>query len=276
MPTIEELRANSAANLIISKITKKPRRIIRSQGPIGGYYETLDNGVVTADHDPLRRPVDVDQLKYKFDASEIFATAPNGMWRVALYGADGKRQDSVPDVIAKDTSDPRSDGRVLAMISCYRCHQEAGLRPFTDDQQRLIAGRITLKSYSADVVQRVADFYDAPRLQRAMEFDRDTFTAALKTATSGEAPESAAKILTDFYGHFTYDAVSPETAALECGFPDVATFRTATAMSKDPMILLLRDGQSIHRGQWETSFQEAALAALAAVGMPMNEKGVEQ
>ena len=68
--TIDKLRANAGANLIISGVTQKPRRVIWSQGPLGGVYETLDVQQVDAQRDPIRRPLSVGGVNLKFDAGE--------------------------------------------------------------------------------------------------------------------------------------------------------------------------------------------------------------
>ncbi len=178
--TIDRLRGNAGANLLISGVTQKPRRIIWQQGPLGGVYETLDIQQVDAARDPVRRPLSVGELSLQYDAGEWFALGPNGLWRVALYDSAGKQQQSVPDRIAKDTSDPHGDGIVTPLISCIRCHTESGLRPFRDDQTRLLrSGRVDLRSYDPLLVRRAAEFYDEPRLQRQMEFDRETYARSV-------------------------------------------------------------------------------------------------
>src|SRR4029078_6563578 len=56
---IQRLRADVGANLITSGVTGKPRRIVWSQGPLGGVYSTLDVQQIDATRDPLRRPITV-------------------------------------------------------------------------------------------------------------------------------------------------------------------------------------------------------------------------
>jgi hypothetical protein len=259
--TIERLRANAGANLIISAVTQKPRRVIWSQGPLGGVYETLDVQQVDAERDPIRRPLSAGGANLKFDAGEWFAAAPNGLWRTALYDAQGKRQDSVPDKIAKDTSDPLSDGIVVPMISCIRCHTESGLRPFRDDQSRLFAtGRVDLRGSDPTLVQRIAEFYDEPRLQRQMQFDRQTYDLAAARATGGMKPEELAEALARTVRLFAYLPVTPSQAAGELGL-DTADLRAALSSSHDPIVLLLLEGRPVLRGQWESSFAEAATLA---------------
>jgi hypothetical protein len=235
--------------------------VIWSQGPLGGVYETLDVQQVDAERDPIRRPLSVGGANLNFDAGEWFAAAPNGLWRTALYDAKGNRQDSVPDKIAKDTSDPFADGIVVPMISCIRCHTESGLRPFRDDQSRLLStGRVDLRSSDPSVVQRIAEFYDEPRLQRQMEFDRQTYDLAVSRATGGMKPEELAVALARMVRQFAYLPVTPTQAARELGL-DATDLPAALATSHDPIVLLLLEGRPVLRGQWESSFADAATLA---------------
>jgi hypothetical protein len=258
--TIDRLRADIGANLIISGVTAKPRRIVWSQGPLGGVYSTLDVERVEAERDPIRRPLSAGGLVFKYDVSEWFALAPNGLWRTALYSSAGKRQDSVPDRVAKDFSDPHADGVIVPLLSCIRCHREGGLRPFRDDQSRLLTGRVDLYSPDPRIVQRAAEFYDEPRLQRQMTFDRQTYTDATARATGNLTPEQLADALAASIRRFAYQPVTPDQAATEVGL-DLESFRELLAPTRDPIILLLLEGNSVLRGQWESSFAEAALAA---------------
>ncbi|HKD36501.1 MAG TPA: hypothetical protein VKB78_06860 [Pirellulales bacterium] len=258
--TIDRLRANAGANLIISGVTQKPRRIVWSQGPLGGVYETLDVTAVDAERDPIRRPLSAGGVNLKYDAGEWFAVAPNGLWRVALYDSAGKLQQSVPDKIAKDTSDPHGDGIVTPMVSCVRCHTESGLRPFRDDQTRLFStGRVDLRSYDPTIVQRVVEFYDEPRLQRQMAFDRETYTAAVERAAHLK-PEELAAALATMVREFAYLPVTREQAAREIGVSE-NQLAAALSASHDPILLMLVEGRPVLRGQWESSFAEAALLA---------------
>ena len=188
--------------------------------------------------------------------------APNGLWRTALFNAAGRRQDAVPDRVAKDTSDPLGDGIVVPLVSCIRCHREAGLRPFVDDQTRLLAGRVDLYSYDPDIVERAVEFYDEPRLQRQMQFDRQTYADAVRRATSGMKADEVADALAEVVRKHAYLPVTIEQAAREVGL-EPAEFRNALSATRDPVILLLLEGRAVLRGQWESSFAEAALAAAS-------------
>lgn len=258
---IAALRANSGANLQKSGVTYKPRRVVWSQGPLGGVYVTYDGEKVDAERDPFRRPIDADGLRLAFDATEWFAMQPNGLWRMALYDAKGKQQQTVPDKIAKDTSDPHSDGIVIPALSCIRCHVEAGLRPFSDDQTRLLA-KAPIGSYRPDYSQRVNEFYDEPRLQRQMDFDRQTYTAACAKATGGMTPKELAEALTLVARHHAYLPLTVDDAAREVG-QTADDFKRANINSNDPHIITLIHGGEALRGSWESSFAAAAVTAEA-------------
>jgi len=169
----------------------------------------------------------------------------------------------VPDKIAKDTSDPLADGVVTPLISCIRCHVESGLRPFRDDQTRLLAsGRVDLRSGDPNIVQRAAEFYDEPRLQRQIEFDRSTYDLAVARATGGLKAEELAAALGRTVRNFAYLPVGREQAARELGLWGV-DLHDVLSTSHDPIVLTLLEGRPVLRGQWESSFPEAATLAAA-------------
>jgi hypothetical protein len=188
----------------------------------------------------------------------------NGLWLTSLYNRAGQRQDSVPDRIAKDTSDPAADGIIVPLLSCIRCHREGGLRPFRDDQHSLLADGIELRTLRARDAPRAAEFYDEPRLQRQIEFDRETYSRAVARATAGMRPSDLADALARTVREFLYTPVTLEQAAREVG-ADTARFRRALAQSRDPILLMLRQNRTVLRGQWESSFAEAA---VLSGGMP--------
>lgn len=257
--TIEKLRANAGANLIISGVTGKPRRVVWTQGPLGGYYATLDVEQVDAERDPLRRPINADGATFKFDVTEGFAIAPNGLFRTVLFNAQGQRQDTVPDKVAKRDD---GDGIIYNHHSCIVCHKEAGLRPFVDDQTRLTA-KAPVQSYNPEYTNRILEFYDEPRLARQMAFDRATYTAAIAQATGGMKPEEFSAALGRCIAYYIDAPITCETAAREVG-QTVDDFKRANVNSDDPHILnLIHDGETL-RGSWESSFAAAMLAAGGA------------
>ncbi|HEY1602075.1 MAG TPA: hypothetical protein VGG64_20900 [Pirellulales bacterium] len=261
---IDKLSADTAANLLVSRVTSKPRRIVRLPGALGGVWYTRDVAVETPDRDPVRTPINyagsAGRQSLRFDASEWFAQKENGFWLTAVYDAAGKRQDTVVDAIAKDTT--AHDGIVRPLVSCVRCHElnggQSGMQPIEDDQFALLSGEAAvLKSYLPDVARRVQELYDPERLQRAQARDRQDYAAAVEQAT-GAGPHAAADALARMYANFVDRPVTREVAAAESGL-GVEQFVMAMRQSTDPVILALRAGREIKRASYEASFQDVML-----------------
>lgn len=250
--TIGRLHADEGANVIFSRITRKVRRIVRRQGPLGGAWETYDVKSSTVERDPFRNP-----FAFKYDATEHIAAKRNGLHVFALYDSRQRRQDSVPEEVAKDASDPHGDGIVKPMISCVRCHVEDGLRPFTNDQQRLLTGGVDLLTERPQDAERLAAFYDTD-LGKRLRRDREDFQAAVAQATGGRTTAEIAQALADLYASYIDELVTAERAARELGI-SVASFESRLAAADDPVILALCQGMSVQRLQWEASFAQAAL-----------------
>lgn len=252
LAVINRLEANGGANLLRSGVTHKLRRIARRQGPLGGAWQTYDVERNTADRDPIRNP-----FSFRFDAGEHIAAKANGLHLFALYDRQGRRQESVPDRIAKDGSDPLGDGIIVPLVSCVRCHVEDGLRPFGNDQKRLLAGNVELYAERPADARRLAAFYEDD-LDKQLRRDREDYAAAVAAATGGSDAAQVAVALAELYRNYADELVTPEQAARELGVPpDELACRLTAAI--DPVILALCEGLAVQRGQWETAFGEAAL-----------------
>ena len=260
---IERLAADSAANLFRSNVTHKPRRVVRLPAPQGSVWITLDVDGESPDRDPVRNPVDVDgpqgKQRFNFQASEIFYMRANGFWGVALYAANGDRQASVPDKIAKDTE--AQDGIVQPLISCIRCHEahgKAGLQDFRDDQYALLTGEAAiLKSYLPEVAQRVGELYNPSKLNKEIERDRADYAEAVQAACGCTTAE-AATALAGTFARYSFDEVSRSGAAHEAGVLE-QEFIDRTSGSTDPITLALRAGKKVTRKSFESAWQDIML-----------------
>lgn len=165
---VERVRAELNANLFISQVTGKPRRVVHYLSPFGSVFVTQDEAVEKAGNSAVVPAIVPKGYKFQFDAQEIFALGPNATWRLALYDAKGNRQAAVPANIAVDTLGPLGHGEVIPMISCLRCHEaggSAGLRPLRDQQ-------VIIPSVGdRDEIQKLQDAHDPDALA-------DHFTAA--------------------------------------------------------------------------------------------------
>lgn len=259
---IERLAADTAANLFKSRITFKSRRIVDLPSPQGRLFVTLDVEDESPDRSAIRNPVDVSgpqgDQRYKFQASEIFFTRANGMWGFALFGADGKRQEVVPQKIATDHM--AQDGIVRPGISCVRCHgQNVGaLQPFTDTQYPLLTGEAAiLKSYSPEVAQRVGELYQPRRLSKSVQRAAEDYEEAVHSAC-GVDGKKAASALSHVYANYVEHAVDRKKAAAESNVSE-DEFTARTVASTDPIVLALRAGIEVSRKDWEASWQDVQL-----------------
>lgn len=249
------LKANRGANMIQSGVTKKPRRLSRYQGTLGGVYQTYDSFGDDAAKDPLRNP----SYESRFDAQELIAAKPNGLHVFALFDGEGKRQDAVPDRIAKDDSDPHGNGILQPAISCIRCHVEDGLRPFSNDQQNLDLKGVKIASDSSVPQDDLVTFYDLDRtgkLARQVARDREDYAAAVSQATGGLKSQELAETVAALFRTYEYDLVSPEAALLELGAVSLEPLK----VTGDVYLMSLAAGRSIPRRAWEQSYSVAALA----------------
>jgi hypothetical protein len=258
--TINQLAGDSAANLIRSHVTQKPRRVIERPGVFGSVFQTKDVDAESPDRDPLRNPIDFKEQRFNFQASEFFALGANHLWRVALYDAAGNRQATVPDRIAKDFT---GDGIIAPLVSCLRCHERnggaAGLQPFADDQTELVRA-VGLSSYVPEVAQRLAEVYDPARLGKAMARAREDYAEAVAAATGGMTPAEATDALVAIYSGYLDAPVTPAWAAFELSLPP-EKLAEALAASGDTITLAVRSGKSVNRAAWSSAYADAALHA---------------
>ncbi|MBI2826379.1 MAG: hypothetical protein HYX69_17010 [Planctomycetia bacterium] len=253
--TTGRLRSDQGANLIRSGVTFKVRRVVRRQGPLGAAWSTFDVERVSPDRDPIRNP-----LGFQYDAGEHIAAKRNGLHVFALFDRQGRRQDAVPDRIAKDALAVHGSGVIAPLLSCVRCHSERGLRPFANDQRRLLAGRVELFAEREEDAERLAGFYERD-LEKLLRRDREDYGEAVAAATGGMQVTKLAEALAEAYGTYVDELVSPAQAARELGLA-TSELTVRLRASNDPVILALCEGLSVQRQQWESAFATAALLAM--------------
>ncbi|HEX4132465.1 MAG TPA: hypothetical protein VHZ24_20710 [Pirellulales bacterium] len=258
--TVNRLAADSAANLFRSHVTNKPRRIIERPGVFGTVLQTKDVDRESPDRDPLRNPIDFQTQRFDFQASELFALGANKLWRVALYDAQGNRQATVPDRVAKDFA---GDGIIAPLVSCLRCHERnggrAGLQPFHDSQTELI-NAVGLSTYVPEVAQRIGQLYDPMRMDKAMTRAREDYAEAVAMATGGLSPAETTDLLVEMYASYLDHPVTPEQAAYELGI-EHKQLAEALAGSRDAITLAVGAGMIVNRAAWASAFGDAALRA---------------
>jgi len=249
---IGELRGDVGANVIRSGVTQKLRRVVRRQGPLGGAWQTYDVARNTAERDPLRNP-----FEFEYDAGEHIAARANGLHWFALYDQQGKRQETVPDVVAKDASDVHGSGIIRPMVSCVRCHVEDGLRGVPNDQRKLLRGQVELYAERERDAERLAGFYGGD-LEKRLRRDREDYEGAVAEATGGMSGGEVAGALGQMVWRYVDELVTPEQGARELGVT-VEEAKQAWRGARDVVLLGMADGVAMQREQWESAFAEGAL-----------------
>lgn len=272
---VESLNAMKGANLTQSGVTGKLRRVIRWPIPNGATWITYDSIAEAADADPFRNP----SLTLKFDASEIISRKTNGLDDYSIFTSKGDRLDAVdPALAVDDTTHPPS--ALQPALSCIRCHlakvgeeDQSGLRSFNDSQSKLLAGKVGLYGTDPREVDQVAALYARQRqLQRDVVRDREDFLEAVDVATSGMKPFEAGEAVSRVYRTYADTMLTPAMACLELGIevpegakPE-AELAKVLSTSHDVGTLLLLNGQSIRRKQFEAAWGENVLQIINSKG----------
>lgn len=252
---IAKAQGFTAANIAISGVTRKPRRVVVNQSPTGVYVATEDAAQDDFAGNPFHFPVTIKGQSLKLDAYEIFALSANGFWRVAIFDGAGNRADVVPDVIAKDAAS--LDGIIRPGISCYQCHTlnggDSGIQPFNANLQAQLNNRGV--AGAAEIVGVTVGSYSPTKMKKLIERAQSDHHDACEEAT-GLPPKDAVAAMAAMYSRYRFAPVSPELASKELGIQTDEFFGKIKGTT-DPMLALLELGESITRGSWESSLAEA-------------------
>lgn len=114
----------------------KNRLLARFDSNDGAYWQTFDTDDIADAHKnlfnfPLLKATNKNN-NFKFNASEVIFTLPNGLHGYALFDAAGKRLDLAALNIVAHNVNPPSDPTIKNAQSCYRCHS-GGFIPKKDE-----------------------------------------------------------------------------------------------------------------------------------------------
>lgn len=245
-----DLRANKGSSIFRSGVTHKPRRISRRQTVTGANWITYDS----AEGDPLKHPIRVPGFALKADASEAIAAKPNGLLAYALFNAKGELVNEVPPEIAKD--DRAHDGRLVAPVSCIRCHDSTGFKPFANDFAAMLKGGTELHLPAEELDQLTSFYADAERLAKLLSRDAEDYADSVSKATGGKyTADELPKVVGRMFNDYVVEQVDQEVAKRELGVSTLAGFKA----SNDPILLAIISGVRVNRADWELSFSGAAL-----------------
>ena len=253
---VERLRAELNANLFVSKVTGKPRRIIHYLAPFGSAFRTLDVSKELEGNSAVVPAIIPKGYKFEHEAEEWFFMLKNGKWGTALYDRVGKRQNAVPGNIATDRYGLTGEGEIIPLAGCIRCHERegnAGLQSFRDFQ-------VIIPSIgSPDDVQDLQDRHDPDSLADMATFSGTRYIKAVARSTAGYikegqhvramTPVEATDALVGVWEGFTAP-VTLATAAREFGL-DEDQCRVRLQASTAAGAFGLLSGESITRQAFE-------------------------
>lgn len=245
-----------AAIVPVSGVTLQGRQLFRYSTIAGSWWESRDT---KADKDSrgARNPQRQLLEDYKHDAEEIVFTLPNRLPGFYLSDSAGKQIDSAPPDIASDHKSTSNDRRVHPGLSCIRCHEAGGLRPFDDHARRLYSadGGIALGSTDAVKFRRLRSVY-LGNIDRNYKSDVDSFAEAVKEA-SGLTHLELSKAIARQWARYADESVSPSRLAEEIGVTEDELIGSLKGMTiVDPVIagLIAKPPIPIRREQIEEFF----------------------
>jgi hypothetical protein len=288
---VNSLNSQNRVAIQESGVTKKPRQghfFIANLGrPVNGslFSTTWDTGRedVEAENDPIR-----NLLNFQARASETIATRPNGMLAYFLSLANGDRADTVADSIAKDSeAHPKSEGRLIVGISCIRCHgPNTGWQSVQNDALHLLRGALNVyddessKTSYIETLETLNGQYSG-RISEPIRIARNQHEFAVFSLT-GMTVKDVAAAVSDTYGTYRYERITPKVAVLEMGYEvktEVEAVKLFNAIvtllprnsrgiiPEDPIIGRLRAWSPqyptfINRVQWERIYSDVMIRAL--------------
>ena len=209
-----------------SGVASQPRRVEKWAKLGGSYVFTKDqvNQRGIGKRNPLLTK-GLDDLEY--DAEEVFASLPNGLWATGLFDKDGKRQDSAPDGVGYQHFTLSNDSKIHVNLACLICHDRrpgnGGLQPIAPYFRGLYAGPgpIGLADKNPKVVKELEQYY----LSR-LDFDPDRrrYIEALHEA-SGLLPNVYAQYLYEVFHRYDKH-IDIDRAAVEFGVTEAELFRS--------------------------------------------------
>ncbi len=274
----ELLRSDQRVALFRSQVTGKPRRVefLRTlagrEGRLGLFSITTDFGDsdIDVDQSPLANLLEVKRAR----AHEVIWEKPNGLHGFALYDANFKRQDSVPDDVAKDHLQPfPHGGRLQPAFGCIRCHaSDDGWREAKNDVKHMLDTKRwdifgdTSRKDQSDAINRIVGLY-AGDLSTPFRRGRNDYASAILRVTGPwpgssdqtDTVKQAAKRMEWIFANYWYDQVDAKSALEEMGVQpegkaedQLANMLMVPADTVEPPALTaLRTGLKVNRAEWD-------------------------
>jgi len=179
--------------------TQKNRLLSRHESDDGFLWTTYDivpNGDNLFDN-PLLEGTRSKRV-FRFDASELIFSLPNGLMGFALFNANGKRQNEAPVEIVRDYLSPVFPApRIVSPVSCFRCHGGGILETKDEIRDHVISNG---SEFNVDDIERVKSLYKREESNRVIfALDNKRYALALeKLGISRDLPDPINVIRDDF------------------------------------------------------------------------------
>jgi hypothetical protein len=256
------------------------RQIIRTQGAIGYFWETLDILRNSDNKAVLDRPFGVHK-----DGGEAIWKLPNGLQAYYLVNAADNRVNEVPPGIAVDYVTLFKEKTIKNAASCIRCHA-FGINTFRSDTTELIKdGKITLYSRDREKTLKLEELYSS-RIYRQLRADQDSYVQAVERCTGWTVDENCRafeEMILEYIEPPPRRGITVERAAREVGItvaelPHYAGVIAAFRQDVSGTVLAIAEGLPIKIDAWEQLFPLVAAqvftekhqARLKAVGLSID------
>ncbi len=226
----------------------------------GFYFRSIDFRTNTNKQN-VTRLLNGDTTPPTGDASEQYASMPNGLFALFLANDQRKRQDSAPDFIAGDSRSSTPDKRVHIGISCVRCHVE-GIRPVADGARELYQGDVKLSSPDYKKFQELRRLYLSD-LNETIDESQKKYAKTLMRL-NGFTPKANADAFAKVYSAYQDYPVTTKMFALDLGVTEESLKKSMEEYAKikplDPVLIkLVIRGKPIRRQYAEEVFPVAQL-----------------
>lgn len=260
-----------------SGVSQQNRQVLALRGATGRVWITLDTFAEEGRGVAKRN---IRRGEFAFDALEIYAYLPNGLFVTFLANNKGEVQAFAPPEIGGDTSslNVSRDPRIHSNLSCLRCHgpDKDFLKPVDEWVRRTFVkdGVFLLQDPDKKTLLELRRQYMSD-LGRMLKRDQEDYVDATARATrSRENPAglSPAKV-TRFYGEawnrYVEAPVTLRKAARELGVGPEAFLRRLKLYHQaeggiDLVLQAFLDGKPVTRLEWESTY---ALAQTVTLGL---------
>lgn len=196
---LKDLRATLIGTNQSPLTTQKNRLISRHESLDGFFWTTYDiaPGGDNLFNNPLLEATRSKRV-FKFEASEVIYSLPNGLMGFALYNADGKRQNEAPVEVVRDYQSPVFPAPVIVNpVSCFRCHGGGILETKDEVRQHVVANG---SEFNVDDIERVKSLYKRDESNRVLfSLDNKKYAAALlKLNILKDQPDPISVVRDDF------------------------------------------------------------------------------